>query len=165
MKRRAMILGTLGTAALGTAVATKGKPFLVIGGKVGLTNDNSGIEFRFSEAEFMQLKQKVINTATAWTPLSRWEGPRMDDVMRHVGAKGAKQLRVAAIDDYAATIPWADMERWGIILAHSRNGERLKPNRWGPLFVIYPRDEYERELRTPMTEAKFIWQVRRIDVE
>ena len=66
MKRRT-VLGALTGAVLGNAAATNNKPFLVIGGKVGRTNDDRGKEFRFSEPEFMQLKQTVINTATAKT--------------------------------------------------------------------------------------------------
>lgn len=113
----------------------------------------------------MRLPQSVIVTGTTWTPKSRWEGPRVDVVMAQVGAWTGTTLRITAVDDYNVTIPWDDMTRWGIVLAHSRDGNRLQRSQWGPLFVIYPRDDRPRELSTPMTEAKFIWQVNRIDVQ
>lgn len=159
MKRRLVLMAA---AASGMASWAQAKPFLVVGGKIGKTN--GGSDYRFTEAEFMALPQASIVTGTAWTPKARWDGPRMDTVLKFVQASGTR-LRMAAVDDYYITIPWEDMQRWGIVLAHSCDGERLRRNRWGPLFVIYPRDDYPRELNTPMTEAKFIWQVVRIDVE
>lgn len=160
MKRRAVLMGA---AMCCTLVAGQGRPLLVVGGKkIGRTN--AGSEFHFSEAELLALPTDTITTATVWTPRSRWEGPRLSTIMKYVRADRSNELRVAAIDDYAINIPWIDMERWGILLAHTQNGQRLERKRWGPLFLIYPRDAHPSELNTPMTEAKFIWQVTRVDV-
>jgi hypothetical protein len=150
------------TAATVSAWATD-SPLLTVGGEIG--KRNAGNVFAFTENEFMRLPQSVIVTGTTWTPKSRWEGPRADTVMAYVGASTGTALRITAVDDYNVTIPWGDMARWGIVLAHSRDGHRLQRSQWGPLFVIYPRDDSPRELGTPMTEAKFIWQVNRIDVQ
>lgn len=160
MRRRTLLSGL--TAATVPAWATD-SPLLTVGGEIG--KRNAGNVFAFAENEFMRLPQSVIVTGTTWTPKSRWEGPRADAVMAHVGASTGTALRITAVDDYNVTIPWGDMARWGIVLAHSRDGHRLQRSQWGPLFVIYPRDDSPRELGTPMTEAKFIWQVNRIDVQ
>ena len=160
MKRRSVLAAAVGACTTGWS---QSRPFLVISGKLG--NSNAGAEHHFTEGEFLALPQSTIVTATAWTPKSRWDGPRVDAVLKHVQAASGDRLRVSALDDYYITIPWEDIQRWGILLAHSRDGVRLGRNRWGPLFIIYPRDDYPRELNTPMTEAKFIWQVGRIDVE
>jgi hypothetical protein len=159
MKRRAVLIGA---AMCCTGARGKGRPLLVVGGKIGRTN--AGREYHFSEAEFLELPSDTITTATVWTPRSRWEGPRLATVMAYVRANPSSELRITAIDDYMINIPWNDMERWGILLAHTQNSQRLERKRWGPLFLIYPRDDHPRELDTPMTEAKFIWQVTRVDV-
>jgi hypothetical protein len=57
-----------------------------------------------------------------------------------------------------------DAARYGVILAHTMNESRLKVNTFGPLFLIYPRDKYQQELKSPDAEAKFVWQVDRIVV-
>lgn len=64
-----------------------------------------------------------------------------------------------------STIPWSDMDRYGIILAHSQNGDRLSKRKFGPLFLMYPRDQYASVLDTPTGTEKFIWQVCGIHVQ
>jgi len=162
MRRRTFVAAATG---LVTGARAKSTPLLIVGGTLGRTNDAAAKSYSFGEEEFLALPQSTIETATSWTPRSRWVGPKISAVMSSVKATPGNRLRVAAVDDYHVTIPWSDMERWGIILAHSRDGVRLERKQWGPLFVIYPRDNYPRELNTPMTEAKFIWQVHRIDIE
>lgn len=160
MRRRELLAGlTVGPFASSAAE----KPLLQVGGRIG--KRNAGSVYAFTDDEFMGLPQSTIVTGTAWTPKSRWTGPRLDAVMAHVEAETATRLRIGAIDEYYVGIPWEDMTRWGIVLAHSRDGQRLERRQWGPLFLIYPRDDHRQELSTPMTEAKFVWQVTRIDVE
>lgn len=160
MRRRALLAGlTVGSFASDAA----DKPLLLVGGRIG--KRNAGDAYAFTDDEFMRLPQSTIVTGTAWTPKSLWSGPRLSAVMAHVEAETSERLRIGAVDDYYVGIPWEDMARWGIVLAHSRDGRRLERRLWGPLFLIYPRDDNRRELSTPMTEAKFVWQVTRIDVE
>ncbi len=54
--------------------------------------------------------------------------------------------------------------RYGVILAHSQNGQRLSHKRWGPLWTIYPRDQNPGALKGPIAESRFIWQINRIEV-
>ncbi len=117
-----------------------------------------------SEAQVMALPSVAITTGTDWTPQSRFEGPLLSAVLALAGAHG-NSIRLFAIDDYSITIPWSDMETYGIILAHSQNGKRLAKDKFGPLFLIYPRDQFASTLDTPTGLAKFIWQVCRIDVK
>jgi hypothetical protein len=37
---------------------------------------------------------------------------------------------------------------------------RLTVNKFGPLFLIYPRDAYPSELSGSVAEAKFVWQIK-----
>ncbi|MDM0108462.1 molybdopterin-dependent oxidoreductase [Variovorax sp. J22R24] len=111
-----------------------------------------------SEAQLLSLPVHAITTATDWTPRSRFDGPLLSDVLALAKVRG-KSVRLFALDNYSITIPWSDMDRYGIILAHSQNGERLSKRKFGPLFLMYPRDQYASVLDTPTGTEKFIWQV------
>jgi len=117
-----------------------------------------------SEAELLALPIHTITTTTEWTPLSRFDGPLLSDVLALARVRG-KSIRLFALDNYSVTIPWSDMNRYGIILAHSQNGTRLTKRTFGPLFLMYPRDRYPSVLDTPTGTEKFIWQVCGIHVQ
>lgn len=46
-----------------------------------------------------------------------------------------------------------------MILARTMNGKVLDNNNYGPLWIMYPRDQFPDELKTPISEAKFAWQI------
>ena len=163
MKRR-LILASMATAGIPRiAAAADSKPLLTISGRVGRINNGTTRAFDFTEAEFLALAQASITTGTSWTPVSVFVGPTLLDVMAAAGVTGGT-LNVKALDDYAAPIPWEDLVRYGVILAHSQDGKRLSAKRWGPLWTIYPRDQYPDALKGPTAESRFIWQVNRIEV-
>ena len=91
-------------------------------------------------------------------------GPTLLTVMGSAGVT-AGTLIFRTLDDYSAPIPWSDLVRYGVILAHSQDGQRLNNKRWGPLWTMYPRDRYPRALSGPIAESRFIWQVNRIEVK
>jgi len=70
-----------------------------------------------------------------------------------------------ALDNYSRDIDWKELDKYGVILAHSRNGTRLTRRDQGPLWSMYPRDDHPHELNTPIAASKYIWQVCRIDVQ
>ena len=85
------------------------------------------------------------------------------NVMREAGvAEG--NLVFKALDNYSVPIPWSDIVRYGVILAHSNNGRLLSKRRWGPLWAIYPRDRFPAELDGPVANSRFIWQITEIRV-
>ena len=139
---------------------------LVVRGRIqrGVAMGRAGhMRYACDARELLSLPCQRIATSTIWTPRQTFEGPALASVLQHVGARG-RQLRLDALDDYRVTIPWEDMERYGIILAHSADEQRLRPGRFGPLWLVYPRDQFASELEGPMAQAKFIWQVRSIEV-
>lgn len=48
-----------------------------------------------------------------------------------------------------------------VILAYRMNGELLRIRDKGPLWVIYPQDDFP-DLKTKQTQAKWVWQVKEI---
>lgn len=131
---------------------------LDVTGQIARYTDRNTNTYHFSEAELLGLPQYTIVTATSWTPRSVFVGPRLADVLARVAASGTT-LEFYSLNQYTYAIPVADAMRYGVILALSRNGKRLTPRDFGPIFVVYPRDQYPGELKTPLTEAKYIWQV------
>ncbi|GAA4357596.1 molybdopterin-dependent oxidoreductase [Variovorax defluvii] len=136
---------------------------MIVNGHIGRFTDEKAKVYRFSEVDFMSLPQASIATSTPWTARSKFEGPLLFDVLKHVGAMGSR-LDLMALDDYSVSIPVSDLKAFGPILAHTRDGKRMTSRDFGPLFVMYPRDQFPVKLNTLPALSKFIWQVRRITV-
>jgi hypothetical protein len=131
-----------------------------------ITNHNRGKNvYHLSEEDLLAMPQHEIVTSTAWTPKSTFRGIALTDLLARVGAKGT-ELRMTAYDGYAAYgIPITDARQYGVILAYSRDGRRLQLSDFGPLFVVYPRDQFPVELNNSLTEGKFVWQLKSIEVK
>ena len=162
MKRR-ILLGSMALAVLPSMAATlQPKALLTVSGRIGRVNNEAKDTYDFSEADFLKLATTSITTGTPWTPTSVFVGPLLIDVMRAAGVTSGT-LTFKTLNDYSAPIPWEDLVRYGVILAHSQDGQRLNKKRWGPLWTIYPRDQHSAALRGPIAESRFIWQVDRIE--
>jgi hypothetical protein len=73
--------------------------------------------------------------------------------MRIGGVTSGSQI-FKSLDDYSAPIPWEDLVRYGVILAHRQDRQRLNNRRWGPLWTIYPRDQIPAALKGPIAESR-----------
>lgn len=137
---------------------------LIVDGNIANVNDPAQHAYRFNEAQLLALPVATITTATNWTPRETFAGPKLSAVLAKVGAKGT-QLSICAIDDYCQDVPVSDVDKYGVILAATQDGKRLKVSDFGPLWVMYPRDAYPQELNTATYESRFIWQVDKITVK
>lgn len=137
---------------------------LDVEGKIGKTNDAAHRLYHFGEAELLALPAHSITTSTTWTPRSTFTGPLLADILKTVGAHGT-QLEFHTLDDYTYTVPVSDCDRYGVVVAYSMNGQRLKVSDFGPLFLIYPRDAHPDELAGASGDAKFVWQIKALIVK
>ena len=158
----------LATAVLGAGTrlgqaAKDSQAFLIVRGHINKFTDKKNKVYEFSEEEFMSLPKTSVTTSTTWTARSKFDGPLLFDVLKHVGAAGS-YLEMLALDDYSVSIPMSELTAFNPILAHSMNGKRMTARDFGPLFLMYPRDKYPNELNKLQAQSKFIWQVRRITV-
>ncbi|SIO32649.1 MULTISPECIES: molybdopterin-dependent oxidoreductase [Paraburkholderia] len=158
----AVALGALGTAGAGFAQAAALS--LDVGGKIAATNDPSHTVYHLTEAQLLALPVHSITTSTTWTPRTTFTGPSLADILKLVGAHGS-QIEVHTLDDYTETIPLSDSDRYGVIVAYSMNGKRLKVSDFGPLFLIYPRDAFPTELSGSAADSKFVWQIKDLIVK
>ena len=137
---------------------------LDVQGKIANTNDAEHRTFHFSEAQLLALPVHKITTSTTWTPRSTFTGPSLADILKAVGARGT-EVEFHTFDDYTYTVPVSDCERYGVIVAYSMNGKRLKLSDFGPLFLIYPRDAFPDELTGALGDSKFVWQIKALIVK
>jgi len=137
---------------------------LDVRGKISNTNDAAHRVYHFTEAQLLALPVHSITTATTWTPRSTFTGPLLADVLKTVGATGT-EIEFRTFDDYTYTVPVSDAERYGVIVAYSMNGQRLKISDFGPLFLIYPRDGFPDELTGALGDSKFVWQIKALIVK
>jgi len=84
-------------------------------------------------------------------------------VLAAVKVKG-QVIHAVALDDYQASIPFSDAEKFDVILAHTMDGENLTPKNKGPLFVVYPYDS-KPELQTVRFYERSIWQLKALRLE
>ncbi|HKT98741.1 MAG TPA: molybdopterin-dependent oxidoreductase [Paraburkholderia sp.] len=158
----AALAGLLAVAAVPVPqpalAASDGSLQLDVNGAVHVTNNAAHTAYHFSKAALLELPAHSIVTSTTWTPRSTFTGPLLSDVLRTVGAYGS-QIEIHTIDDYTCTVPVSDAARYGAVLAYEMNGKRLKVSNFGPLFLIYPRDQFPMELDGAAGDTKFAWQI------
>lgn len=163
--RHALLLASLLVLHSTCALALEkpaGHPIVTITGQI--VEKNSGALAQFDSAMLDKLPQVKMTVPTPWYKQEEtFEGPLFRDVLKAVGSKGSK-LYVVALNDYAAEIPLADLEKYDVILARKINGKVLTVRDKGPLFVMYPFDK-KPELRTKEIYSRCVWQVNRIRVE
>ncbi|WP_429304453.1 molybdopterin-dependent oxidoreductase [Paraburkholderia sp. GAS199] len=137
---------------------------LDVKGKIGKTTDAAHTVYHFNEAQLLALPTHSITTSTTWTPRSTFTGPLLADILKTVGARG-NEVEIHTLDDYTYTVPVSDCDRYGVIVAYSMNGRRLKISDFGPLFLIYPRDAFPDELSGASSDSKFVWQIKALIVK
>jgi hypothetical protein len=137
---------------------------LDVSGKIGRTTNTTHTIYHFNEAQLLSLTTHSISTTTPWTKKSIFTGPSLADILKITGAHG-KTIELHALDDYTVAIPASDADRYDVILAYSMNGKRLQISDFGPLFLIYPRDQYPDKLSTAGTAAKSVWQVKALVIK
>lgn len=139
-----------------------GRPILTVSGLI--SEKNASNDAQFDAAMLDKLPQQKMAVETPWYKTAQtFEGPLFRDVLKATGIKG-KKLYVVALNDYAAEIPLADLEKYDVILARKINGKVINVRDKGPLFIMYPFDK-KPELRTKDVYSRCVWQVNRIRVE
>lgn len=161
------VLATLLALALpaaGTAQplpAPQGPVILTLHGTLAHANVDGSAQFDLAMLDALEQRETV--TETPWHEgVQTFTGPRLSTLLAAAGASGS-ELRIVAVNDYAATMPWQDTQDHEVILASRRNGETMSVRETGPLFVIYPFDE-DPSLRDEVYFSRSVWQVHMIEV-
>ena len=139
-----------------------GPVILTVTGNVGEAGEERTI--RFDRAMLEALGVTTLRTSTAWTAgVSEFEGVLARDLLEAVGAQGSAVI-ATALNDYITSIPLEELYRYPVLLAFKMDGEYLKIRDKGPLWIIYPRDQFP-ELKSSMFDKKWVWQLSQLEVQ
>ncbi len=138
-----------------------GEVVLTITGAITRTNRDGAADF--DRAMLERLGTAHLATSTPWTEgVPVFEGVPMAALLDAVGAEGTVAVGTA-LDDYGADLPLGELREYAVLLAMRMNGELLTVRDRGPLWVVYPRDQVAAFM-DPRHNAKWIWQLRRLDI-
>lgn len=107
---------------------------------------------------------KTLETSTPWTdgtPVFR--GVLASDLLALLGARG-KTVHAIALNGYAYDIPISDLTSYPVLLAYEMNGRTLLVRDKGPLWLVFPLDQFA-ELRGHETQRKMVWQLVELRIE
>jgi hypothetical protein len=158
-----LLAGTASAAQTIEALPQPSGPVvLVVTGKI--SKSNSGGVARFDRQMLEALGTKRLKTSTAWTAGElEFEGILVRDLLHAVGAQGTTVV-ATALNDYAASIPIEEINRYSVMLALKMNGEYLKIRDKGPAWIVYPRDQH-KELQDSLTDKKWVWQLHYLHIK
>ena len=142
--------------------APKGRVVIAVDGNISATND--GATARFDRAMLEAIGTTRIRTRTPWTdrPIE-FEGVLVRDFLRAVGAS-SNSFRVVAHDDYEAHVTGIDFDKYPAILAMKMDGKTMRLRDKGPLWLIFPWDDYP-ELHELVNSGLSVWQIKRVTVD
>lgn len=123
----------------------------------------AGTRTVLTRADLDSLPQHQFTTHTDFTDgLTEFRGARAADALARAGITGAAELRMVAANDYTVVIPYSDLVDYGVLLATEVNGERLTLRNRGPIWLMYPLDQYP-ELKSSTYNDRQIWQLVEIE--
>ncbi len=109
------------------------------------------------------LEQAAFTTTTIWTDgETRFSGVPLKALLAHLGAQG-RSVEMVALNDYAVTMPIAELEDGAPIVATRMNGETMSVRDKGPYWVVFPYDSNPK-YSTETTYSRSIWQLNRLKV-
>lgn len=140
----------------------QGEPLLTVTGAIAVTNVGDAAVF---DREMLEaLPQGAFTTGTIWTEgPAAFSGPTLRAVLDRVGATGTT-VRAVALNDYAVSIPVAEVEIATPIIAAAMDGAPMSVRERGPLWIVYPYDSAPR-WRAEVIYSRSIWQLTRLDIE
>jgi hypothetical protein len=149
-------------AAEGGLPVPTGKIILTVTGAIVRTNGANGVAV-FDRDMLERLGLKTLRTSTPWTEgVREFEGVPARALLVRVGARGTSAV-ATALNDYAVTIPIDDFTKFDVLLALRMDGRDLLPRDKGPVWIVYPRDDFA-QLRDTRYDQRWAWQLTRLDV-
>jgi hypothetical protein len=139
-----------------------GEILLTISGNIQNANHPDGAAFDLDMLEAME--STTIETKTPWTEgVTRFTGVLLDQLLEAAGTE-SRMLKMSAEDGYIYE-PLKPMDsKYPIIVAYKKDGEYMSLRQLGPLWVMYPFDDYP-ELNTEENRAACVWQLKHMEVK
>ncbi|MHA1598649.1 MAG: molybdopterin-dependent oxidoreductase [Alphaproteobacteria bacterium] len=139
-----------------------GKIILSISGN--LTHTNTPGAANFDRAMLEALGMETLVTTTSWNKGKQtFDGVPLKTLMEKLNARG-ETITGFALNDYSSKFPFADIVKYNPLLALKRNGEYMPVRDKGPVWIVFPRDDF-KELLKVQYDHSWIWQLRRLHVQ
>jgi hypothetical protein len=136
---------------------------LTVTGKVGATNQADQIVMDRATIEAVGVVEYMVTDPFEKRKIV-YRGVLMRDLLAVWQVESsATQLHLVALNDYAIDIPLEEMRQYPILFGLQADGEYMQPDYRGPAMLVYPMDVYH--LDPAKTTAKWIWQIKSIDVQ
>ncbi|WP_210251015.1 oxidoreductase [Microvirga thermotolerans] len=141
--------------------APRGAVILTVSGAIEATNGAG--QARFDREMLEALGMASFRTTSAWSDGAQlYEGIPLRAVLDRVGARGSRII-ASALNGYEIAIPSEDL-KFPLLLATKVDGRVLTLRDKGPLWIVYPRDDYP-ELADVRYESRWVWQLNRLHIE
>lgn len=136
---------------------------LQVTGKIAQANRGAAAVFDRTMIETIGLKH--LHTSTAFTDGRKtFEGIMVRDLLAQVRTGGATKVTARALNDYTVDIPLSDFDRYDVLLALRMDGQDLTARDKGPLWIVYPPDDFP-ELQDERYDHRWIWQLNRLELK
>ncbi len=149
------------TAPARALQAPTGEAVLTVSGRLRRPNQDRQAVFDMSMLEALAQTSLVVHTPWYNGPRT-FVGPLLRDVLDVCGAQG-DVLRLTALNDFRADIPFSDVIKHEVIVARLMDGKPMSVREKGPLFVMYPFGS-KAELRSTVYYSRAVWQLRWVEI-
>lgn len=157
-----IIVGLVAAPVLaGELPAPTGDVILTVTGAIENFTSEGKAEFDLAGLEALETRETTTSNPWYEGP-QRFTGPLGSVFLDVVGAKGT-MLKITALNDFVAEVPVEDLRKYPLILATRHNGEEISVREKGPIFLIYPFDEFP-ELQNQQMYSRSAWQIKSIEV-
>lgn len=139
----------------------EGPVILTVEGSISVTN--AGKTAQFDRDMLMAIGVHSMTSSNPFEPgIHTFEGVLLSDVLNRIGATGAT-LTAKALDGYEIDLPMADPQTYPVMLAHTWNDKIMRVRNKGPLWMIYPIDQFP-ELNVEKYSSRSVWQLISLNV-
>lgn len=130
--------------------------------QVGSAN-REGASIALSLSLLDAMPQHSFTTSTIWTDAAvTFSGVPLAAVLQKSPVTG-KTVEMVALNDYAVSMPMAEIAPATPIVATRMDGKTLSVRDKGPFWVVYPYDS-DPKFRTETVYARSVWQLFRLNI-
>jgi hypothetical protein len=134
---------------------------LMVSGNISAESGDENLVFDM--AALRDLPSTVITTNNPWVQGQvEFTGVRISDLLDNVGAQ-SNEMEARAANEYKFRLTGIDFDKYPVIVAYMKDGEPMAFRDLGPLWIIFPFDDYP-ELLTDKNKAASVWQLTDIEV-
>lgn len=113
-----------------------------------------------------ELPRTQFTTVLPWLPKNEtatFSGFTLFDLIAHLKLTNVKSVTFTALNDYKASAPFQDIEKYRPIIAYSMNDEPMKIRDKGPFWFLYNLSKY-KEVDSPGYHTQMVWQIKEISL-